>query len=174
MGHYPFFSTVEYLLNRWPILKRGINIFPESIEEDILHELGDLITNVVIVGDGREFLSALIIPKAPVKRSDIENGIDKVNEKAVNQLARVKKFTLLDAETTFTQRGGELGPSMKIRRLFIAEKYKEIIDQMYNWWLDAQIDNKINDRGAKRLHWQLVLRKKSNQCFWSPLYMSTL
>ena len=31
----------------------------------------------------------------------------------------------------FSVDGGELGPSLKLKRFFVAEKYKEDIDQMY-------------------------------------------
>ncbi len=42
---------------------------------------------------------------------------------------RIKKFTLLPKE--FTQEGGEITPTMKIKRKIVAEKYREVTDAMY-------------------------------------------
>ena len=41
----------------------------------------------------------------------------------------VKKFRLLERELTVE--GGELTPTMKLRRRVVDEKYKELIDEMY-------------------------------------------
>ena len=42
---------------------------------------------------------------------------------------KIKKYRLL-AEP-FTMEGGELTNTLKIKRKFVAEKYKDIIDKMY-------------------------------------------
>jgi len=42
----------------------------------------------------------------------------------------VKRFTLLDHP--FTQDSGEMTPTMKLKRKVIAEKYRDLIDAMYN------------------------------------------
>jgi long-chain acyl-CoA synthetase len=42
---------------------------------------------------------------------------------------QLKKFTLLPEP--FTIEAGELTNTLKMRRVFIAEKYKEVIDKMY-------------------------------------------
>ena len=106
-------------------------VFPAPIEEEIFKHLHDFITTVIVVGDQREFLSALIIPKPCADRVTIQAGIAKANRKAVNELGMVRKFTLLDPKTKFTESGGEIGPSLKIKRLCISEKYKDVIDEMY-------------------------------------------
>jgi long-subunit acyl-CoA synthetase (AMP-forming) len=47
----------------------------------------------------------------------------------VSRAAHIKKFQLL--ETDFTQPGGELTPTMKLRRKFTESKYQLVIDQIY-------------------------------------------
>ena len=42
---------------------------------------------------------------------------------------KVKRFTLLPEP--FTMEGGELTNTLKMKRRFISEKYKDIIDKMY-------------------------------------------
>jgi len=45
------------------------------------------------------------------------------------QFERIKKVTLLPK--AFTLEGGELTPTLKVKRNIIEERYKDIIDQMY-------------------------------------------
>jgi long-chain acyl-CoA synthetase len=47
-----------------------------------------------------------------------------------SHVEQVKKFELLDSEWTVD--GGELTPTMKLKRKKIMEKYKEVIDRIYS------------------------------------------
>ena len=62
-------------------------------------------------------------------KEKIDEGIEKANEEAVSNVARVKNWKLLSKE--FSVDGGELGPSLKLKRFYIAEMYKEDIEKMY-------------------------------------------
>jgi len=42
---------------------------------------------------------------------------------------RIKKVALLENE--FTQEGGELTPTLKVKRRVIDEKYRDVIEQLY-------------------------------------------
>jgi long-chain acyl-CoA synthetase len=42
---------------------------------------------------------------------------------------KIKKIALINQE--FTIEGGELTPSLKIRRKFVEEKYRDVIDALY-------------------------------------------
>ena len=59
----------------------------------------------------------------------IQSGIDRANLKAVSNPAKVQKFAVLPAE--FSVVGGDLGPTLKLKRFFVTEKYKDVIDGMY-------------------------------------------
>ena len=59
----------------------------------------------------------------------IDAGIERANEKAVSNVARVKKWKLLTKE--FSIDGGELSPSLKLKRFHVSEMYKDDIEQMY-------------------------------------------
>eukprot|EP00092_Neocalanus_flemingeri_P015406 GFUD01016671.1.p1 GENE.GFUD01016671.1~~GFUD01016671.1.p1 ORF type:complete len:503 (-),score=107.18 GFUD01016671.1:41-1348(-) len=59
----------------------------------------------------------------------IDAGIETANEKAVSNVARIKKWTLLTKE--FSVDGGELSPSLKLKRFHVSEMYKAEIEKMY-------------------------------------------
>ena len=48
---------------------------------------------------------------------------------ALSQFEKVKKITLLENEMTVE--GGELTPTLKVRRKIVDEKYRDVIDKMY-------------------------------------------
>ena len=54
--------------------------------------------------------------------------IQRVNERLAG-FEQIKRFTLVPTE--FTQDGGELTPTLKIKRRFVEQKYRAIIDAMY-------------------------------------------
>merc|ERR1712209_77355 len=65
----------------------------------------------------------------PEIKSEIMDGIKKINKKAVSNAAKVHKFMI--APQDFSLATGELTPTMKVKRHFVLEKYKKKIDQMY-------------------------------------------
>ncbi len=127
----------------------GKNIAPQPIE-NILKE-DPFITEVMVYGDGKKFLSALIVPNfEAIEQWAKERGIkfssnkemvenEKVIrlimhriEKRSEPLARyekVKKFVLLDKE--FSMEDGEVTPTLKLKRKIITDKYKEELEKLY-------------------------------------------
>ncbi len=128
----------------------GKNIAPQVIESMIGEDL--YIEQVVVVGDGRKYISALIVPNFEMlgeyakskgiqyssRQELISNSaivefynskIEKLTE-SLGQVEKIKKFTLLPTE--FSQENGEITPTMKIRRKIIQQRYKDVIDKMYN------------------------------------------
>ncbi|XP_030647881.1 long-chain-fatty-acid--CoA ligase ACSBG2 [Chanos chanos] len=144
----------------------GENIPPVPIEDAVKEEVS-IISNAMLVGDKRKFLSMLLTLKCNVdengeptdeltplaaefckqhgvnasKVSEIVNtkdtviykviqeGIDRVNTKATSNAQRVQKWTILPRD--FSISGGELGPTMKLKRPVVAKMYKEEIDKFY-------------------------------------------
>ena len=66
----------------------------------------------------------------PVIMGAIQNGIDKANKKAVSNAARVQKWTILPTDVSIP--GGELGPTLKLKRFFFNKKYSAAVDRFYN------------------------------------------
>jgi len=127
----------------------GKNIAPQPIESHFLQS--KYIDQFVLIGDGRLYLTALIVPDFDVlkdfaklnhvplsaRQELIEKpDVIKLFDLEINLLQqdlpsyeRVRKFTLLS--NPFTIEEGELTPTLKVRRKVINEKYKDIIDRMY-------------------------------------------
>lgn len=59
----------------------------------------------------------------------IQGGINRVNAKATSHAQRIQKWTVLAKD--FSISGGELGPTMKLRRPAVLEKYKDEVELFY-------------------------------------------
>ncbi|HNX92083.1 MAG TPA: long-chain fatty acid--CoA ligase [Syntrophomonas sp.] len=127
----------------------GKNISPQQIESLLGQEV--FISQFVCIGENRKFISALVVPNFILledycKKNHIEYtspeqiiqnpAIYKLYEKMIEnktrslgQVEKIKKFVLLPEE--LTQEAGELTPTLKLKRKFIDQKYKELIDKLY-------------------------------------------
>jgi long-chain-fatty-acid--CoA ligase ACSBG len=65
----------------------------------------------------------------PVVLQFLQQGIDKANEKAVSNAQQIRKFVVI--ENDFSLGGGELTPTMKLKRKVVAEKYAAVIEHIY-------------------------------------------
>ncbi|XP_036354981.1 long-chain-fatty-acid--CoA ligase ACSBG2 isoform X4 [Octopus sinensis] len=145
----------------------GENIAPCPIEEAVKEEL-PIVSQCMVVGDKRKFLSMLITLKVDINPDTLEptdklttlaaswcrsigsntttvseivnnkdenvmkaiqNAIDKANLKAVSRAAKVQKWSILLKD--FSIPGGELGPTMKVRRPIVHKMYSTLIDSFY-------------------------------------------
>ncbi|XP_068060555.1 long-chain-fatty-acid--CoA ligase ACSBG1 isoform X4 [Anomalospiza imberbis] len=59
----------------------------------------------------------------------IQEGIDRVNSTATNRVHCIQKWIVLPRD--FSISGGELGPTMKLKRLAVLEKYRNEVDSFY-------------------------------------------
>lgn len=74
-------------------------------------------------------VSEIISSKDKAIYAAIQKGISAVNEGAVSNAQKVQKWVLLEKD--FSLFGGELGPTMKLKRSVVAEKYRDQIAQFY-------------------------------------------
>jgi long-chain acyl-CoA synthetase len=128
----------------------GKNIAPQQIEGLLCQS--KFIENVVIIGESREYCTALIAPNYEQIESlakDFELNFENVSElisnpkiinmfkkeidylqKDIAKYEKVRKFALLS--TPFTIENGELSPKMSVRRHVVEKKYAEIIENLYS------------------------------------------
>lgn len=127
----------------------GKKVSPQNIEGKIIAD--SLFSQAVIVGDKKNYLVALVVPSQAqvieyARRENIsfENYENLLNNPRIKQwidgrfrrcnegmasYEQIKYFTLLPKE--FTLEAGEITPTLKYKRRFIMEKYKDLIDEMY-------------------------------------------
>ncbi|MFT5206551.1 MAG: long-chain acyl-CoA synthetase [Candidatus Omnitrophota bacterium] len=131
------------------VLSGGKKMCPVRIE--VLMEKSDCITKCVLYGDGKNFLTALILPdfdyflklyginSADDKsrqdilsnketRTIIQNAIDEIH-KDIAPFEQIKYFEFIERD--FTIEDGELTPTLKLKRNVVADKYGSLLDQHY-------------------------------------------
>jgi len=59
-----------------------------------------------------------------------QDGIDQANQEATSNAQRIQKFVILP--TDFSVPGGELGPTLKLKRHYVLKKYENLIRNIYN------------------------------------------
>lgn len=60
----------------------------------------------------------------------LQAGIDKANRQAVSNAQRIQKWMVIPKD--FSIPGGEMGPTMKVKRIYVTKKYAGCIDKIYN------------------------------------------
>jgi long-chain acyl-CoA synthetase len=120
-GNWKIVGRIKNLI----ILGSGHNIAPEPIEDKILRELPGAI-QVVVVGNGRACLSALVTGKVSAEK--IQAALDLVNP-GLPHYRQVRAFHLV--EEAFTIESGLLTANGKLKRDLIAERFRKEIDAMY-------------------------------------------
>jgi long-chain acyl-CoA synthetase len=132
------------------ITSGGKNIMPSEIENQL--KFSPYISDSIVIGDRRKFLTALIMideenamkyaqeHKVPfttyaslTRSPEINKLIGKEVEKTNKNFARVetiKMFKLIDIQLTSDD--DELTATGKLKRKFVSEKFKDLIDAMYS------------------------------------------
>ncbi|XP_032163732.1 long-chain-fatty-acid--CoA ligase ACSBG2-like isoform X1 [Mustela erminea] len=75
-------------------------------------------------------VSEILELQDPLVYKAIQRGIDAVNQEAISNTQRIHKWAILEKD--FSVLHGELGPTTKIRRHFITQKYKKQIEKFYH------------------------------------------
>ena len=127
----------------------GKYIAPQMLETLLAQD--KYMAQVAVIGDGRKYVSALIVPDfdelsmwAAKRKIQFKNNEDLVNnpkvhemiEKLINEYQKdlasyeqIKRFVLLPRP--FSMESGELTNTLKIRRAVINKRYAKLIDAMY-------------------------------------------
>jgi len=129
----------------------GKNVAPAVLEDRLRSHA--LISQCMVVGDGRPFVATLITldPEAlklwkerhgksagatiaslrddPALVADVQNAVDDAN-KAVSRAESIRKFRILDVD--FTQEAGQLSVKLGIRRSVLLKDFAADIDALYS------------------------------------------
>lgn len=128
----------------------GKYIAPQAIENK-MKESRFIEQIIVVGGDNRKYIAALIVPSFPqlegwakdhgIEFTDhaslvnnqeiitlVQKDIDKYNQ-SLGKWEQIKKIRILDKEWTID--GGQLTPTLKLKRKTIESQYHAIIDQLF-------------------------------------------
>ncbi|WP_216216361.1 AMP-dependent synthetase/ligase [Amycolatopsis aidingensis] len=128
----------------------GKNVAPSGLEDRL--KANPLISQSMVVGDQRPFIGVLVtideeffptwksqngkpehatvadLADDPDLRAAVQQAVDEAN-KAVSHAEAIKKFTILPHD--FTEAGGEITPSLKLKRNVVSKNYAGDIDALY-------------------------------------------
>jgi long-chain acyl-CoA synthetase len=127
----------------------GKNITPQFIENKL--KASPYINDAVVIGDRRKYLTCLImidednvvkyaqdnriqfstyrdLTTNPEIIKLIQGEVDKVNE-TLSRVEQIKKFTILPKK--LYEEDGEVTPTMKVKRKYVSEAFKDLIEAMY-------------------------------------------
>ncbi|WP_460865795.1 AMP-dependent synthetase/ligase [Nocardioides pakistanensis] len=128
----------------------GKYIAPQAIEV-LFRAICPLVSQIVVHADGRNYATALITLDAeavtqwgraeglaaddyaglvaePAVNGYVQQCVDELNGR-LNRCETIKDFRLLEHDLTVE--GGDLTPSLKVKRKIIEERYRELLDSMY-------------------------------------------
>jgi len=129
----------------------GKNVAPATLEDPI--RANTLVSQVIVVGDGKPFISALVtldpdmLPiwlgnhgqpsdqtlkdaaKNPAVIAEIQKSIDKGNA-LVSRAESIRKFEILPVD--LSEASGHLTPKLSIKRSVILKDFSDVIDRIYS------------------------------------------
>ncbi len=133
------------------ITSAGKNVAPAVLEDRLRAHW--LVSECLVVGDARPYIAALVAgdPEAfaqwkadngrpeqatmsdlrddPALRAEIQAAVDDAN-KAVSATEAIKRFAILSED--FTEAGGQLTPTMKVRRQIVMDQFAAQIAALYD------------------------------------------
>jgi long-chain acyl-CoA synthetase len=128
----------------------GKNVAPAVLEDRL--RANWLVSQCMVVGDAQPFIGALVtidpesfpgwlkqagkpegstiasMTNDPDLVAEIQKAVDEAN-KAVSNAEAIKKFTILQED--WTEEGGQLTPSMKLKRNVVMKEYASEVDALY-------------------------------------------
>ena len=123
----------------------GKNVAPKPLESGLKNN--PLIGEAVIIGDRRKFLSAVVsvdeaeftafqervgdaspAHESEALRKEIQSTVDELNTKFA-RVEQIKKFAILPRPLSIE--GGELTPTLKVKRNKVSEHFADVIEEMY-------------------------------------------
>ncbi|HEV2697718.1 MAG TPA: hypothetical protein VGU90_06975, partial [Terriglobales bacterium] len=121
-GNWRIVGRIKNLI----ILNSGHNIAPEPIEDEIFAHLPNA-QHVVVVGNGRSYLSAMVT--GSVVAEQVQAALDAVNA-GLPHYKQVRAFRI--SSEPFTIENGLLTANGKLKRDLIAQRFHSLIEELYS------------------------------------------
>jgi long-chain acyl-CoA synthetase len=144
------FVTITGRKKELIVTAAGKNVAPAVLEDRL--RANWLVSQCMVVGDAKPFIAALVTidPESfpawvaqnnkgdvtvadmvndPDLNAAIQSAIDEAN-KAVSHAEAIKKFAILPVD--WTEEGGQITPSLKLKRSVVMEEFSEDVEQLYS------------------------------------------
>ena len=109
------------------IVTSGGKKIPPQMIEGVLKS-SPKIHEAVVVGDGKKFIAALIIPEGSATQAEIAAEVERING-SLAQFEKIKRFEMIPNDLSVEN--GTLTPSLKVKRKVMAERYRDTIERMF-------------------------------------------
>ena len=148
----------------------GKNVSPEILQENLSSH--PLIGHVIVVGDGRPYIAAMITldsemlpiwlrnkglkvvsPARAAQLKEVRESLEKAMKRANQQVSRaesIRRYRIVNAD--FTVENGYLTPSLKLKRHRVLKDFEELINELYSFSeaeLDAAAGGSVEPSAAK-------------------------
>jgi len=126
----------------------GKNVAPAVLEDRL--RAHPLVSQCMVVGDAKPFIACLVtidvdaiapwasdkgksadmatLAKDPDLVAEIQGAVDEAN-KAVSKAEAIRKFVIMPAD--WTEEGGQMTPSLKLKRSVVMTEFSGAVDQLY-------------------------------------------
>jgi long-subunit acyl-CoA synthetase (AMP-forming) len=125
-GNYRITGRIKDII----VTSAGKNVAPAPLEDELKSH--PLVSQAVVIGDGRKYLVALLTLAQGAVRAEAEKAlaehIERLN-RGWPSYQTIKAWAVIDLD--FTLEGGELTPSLKVKRNVVQQKYGALVDQLY-------------------------------------------
>ncbi|MDN5858287.1 MAG: long-chain fatty acid--CoA ligase [Pseudonocardia sp.] len=129
----------------------GKNVAPAVLEDRIRSHV--IVSQAMVVGDNKPFIGAVVtidvesLPRFlknagkaedtgvaelvddPELRGEVQKAVDDANTQ-VSRAEQIREFRILPVD--FSEEGGEMTPSMKVKRAVVVKKYADVIEGIYS------------------------------------------
>jgi len=104
----------------------GKKVAPQKLENALKES--PRIHEVLVLGEGRKYIAALIVPEGAATREEIAPDVERVNSGLAN-FEKIRKFEIIPNDLSVAN--GTLTPSLKLKRQAVADKHRDLIQRLF-------------------------------------------
>eukprot|EP00742_Colponemidia_sp_Colp-10_P001646 GILJ01001765.1.p1 GENE.GILJ01001765.1~~GILJ01001765.1.p1 ORF type:complete len:678 (+),score=107.76 GILJ01001765.1:41-2074(+) len=133
----PILSNVMVIGDKMPYLSCLLTLKTEPTPDGQPSQTLSPIVLTALESVGSKASSIEEARACPLFRAFVEQGVERANLKAVSRAQHIRKWQILSHD--FTLDGGELTPTMKLKRKVVLEKYGPVVDTLYTEKLHSKM-----------------------------------
>ena len=108
------------------ITSGGKKVAPQPIEAAL--KATGRVNEALLVGDGKKYVAALIVPAPGATREQVSAEVERVNE-SLAQFEKIRKFDFIPDDLTVES--GLMTPSLKLKRKAVIERHRDVVARLF-------------------------------------------